>query len=100
MAGGRKYLGHILLLSMIWILLFSADAVSITKDYAIELGQTASGLGKKFALVIGVEHYAKNPLPWAGKDAQKIGTVLDDIYGFEVTALIGKDNTTKQNPYH
>ncbi|MCP4112770.1 MAG: DUF1566 domain-containing protein [Desulfobacteraceae bacterium] len=64
-------------------------------QYDPELGRAVRGLGKKYALVIGIDAYKNKPLPYAVEDAKEIGSLLNKRYGFEVESLVTPENTTK-----
>jgi len=68
---------------------FSMKAHAATKDYGYdpELKSAVAGIGKKYALVIGIEN-KKNRLIWAVDDAVEIGWLLKQDFGFDVTCAI------------
>ena len=79
-------------------LLFSSLAFAQTKDYGSydpALGQAIKSLGKKYALVIGIDKYRHEPLPYAVRDAKEIGRLLKNRFGFRVEYLITPQKTTK-----
>ncbi|ETR68852.1 MAG: hypothetical protein OMM_04311 [Candidatus Magnetoglobus multicellularis str. Araruama] len=68
-----------------------------TKDlgsYDENLGQAVQRLGRKMALIIGVEYPPPYTLEWTVREANMINKTLQDIYGFETDVLTG--NVSKQ----
>jgi len=62
-----------------------------------ELSKAVRILGKKYALVIGINEYRDwKPLPYAIRDAKQIGRLLDERFGFEVEYLVTPQTTTKK----
>ncbi len=53
-----------------------------------ELVEAARGLGKRYALVIGVEYVGNNALKWTVDDAVEVGWLLEKEFGFDVTSAI------------
>jgi hypothetical protein len=91
-----KKIIFLLLMSPFFLLPFSLYAE--TKDYGQydpDLGHAVQGLGKKYALVIGINDYPGRRLAYAVRDAKVIGKLLRKRYGFEVEELTAKSNTTR-----
>ena len=68
-----------------------------TKDlgsYDENLGQAVQRLGRKMALIIGVEYPPPYTLEWTVREANMINKTLKDVYGFETDVLTG--NVSKQ----
>ncbi len=57
-------------------------------EYDRELVEAARDMGKRYALVIGVEYVGNNALKWTVDDAVEIGWLLEKEFGFEVTCAI------------
>ena len=70
-------------------IVLTMKAHAVTKDYGYdpELKSAVTGIGKKYALVIGIEN-KKNRLRWAVDDAVEIGWLLKQDFGFDVTCAI------------
>ncbi len=64
--------------------------------YDPELANAVQGLGKKYALLIGVEYDPPYTLDWTARDAEMIANTLKGVYGFDTTLLIGAENTTRE----
>ena len=69
----------------------------ITKDFVYDpgLGNAVDNLGRKYALVIGVEYSGVDALDWTGNDALAVANVLTNVYGFDAEILTGRKQTTR-----
>ncbi|MCP4112769.1 MAG: DUF1566 domain-containing protein [Desulfobacteraceae bacterium] len=85
---------------LIFILFITAScAFAQTKDYGSydpDLGKALQRMGKKYALVIGVDYPPPHTLDWTVRDAKMIAKTLQDVYGFETTLVTGNKETTRQ----
>ena len=85
----KRHIQLIILSILVMGLAFTMKAQAVTKDYGYdpELKSAVAGIGKKYALVIGIEN-KKNKLIWAVDDAVEIGWLLKQDFGFDVTCAI------------
>ena len=85
----KRHIQLIILSILVMGLAFTMKAQALTKDYGYdpELKSAVAGIGKKYALVIGIEN-KKNKLIWAVDDAVEIGWLLKQDFGFDVTCAI------------
>ncbi len=60
-----------LCISLIFILI--STAIAGTVEFDRELVEAARGLGKRYALVVGVEYAGNNALKWTVDNAVEIG---------------------------
>ncbi len=65
-------------------------------SYDPKLAKAVEGLGKRYALLIGVEYAPPFTLDWTAKDAEMIANTFNGVYGFETILLIGAENTTRE----
>ena len=80
-----------ILISVFVLCLIASQIEAQTKDYGAYdslIGEAVQGLGKKYALVIGVDYAGADRLEWTVDDAVEIGWLLDERFGFDVTCAI------------
>ena len=99
-SGRRQLMGFGLALAMTLPILAASSAASCAQEQrgfsqTAQSSQAGSLSGNYYALVIGINHYPSplNQLRTAVNDANAVGKLLHDRYGFQVQYLLDRDAT-------